>query len=53
MFRLDTKTALVTGASQGIGETIARAELDSYLDRYLSVRGSYRLARRLPRQRGS
>jgi hypothetical protein len=31
-----------------IGETIARAELDSYLDRYLSVRGSYRLARRLP-----
>jgi hypothetical protein len=31
-----------------IGETIARADLDSYLDRYLSVRGSYRLARRLP-----
>lgn len=31
-----------------IGETIARADLDSYLDRYRAVRGSYRLARRLP-----
>lgn len=31
-----------------VGETIARADLDSFLDRYRAVRGSYRLARQLP-----
>jgi hypothetical protein len=31
-----------------IGETIARADLDAFLDRYRAVRGSARLARRGP-----
>lgn len=31
-----------------IGRTIARADVDSFLDRYRAVRGSYRLARRAP-----
>jgi len=31
-----------------IGETIARADLDTYLASYVDTRGSYRLARRRP-----
>ena len=45
MFRLDGKTALVTGASQGIGETIARHLAERGAQVILAARSTGKLER--------